>query len=119
MELVKLDGFRFGSIRVDGHVYENDIIIDRGDVRKRKKKRSKPYRDQFGHTPLSLDEPIPWKCQTLVVGTGAEGALPIMPEVEREAKRRKIELVAAPTAKAIELLNGNPMRTNAVLHVTC
>jgi len=83
------------------------------------KQPSKQFRDDFGHTPLSIEEKIPWKCHRLVIGTGAHGSLPVMDEVQREAKRRKIELVVLPTLKAIEILNGEPMATNAVLHVTC
>jgi|SRR5438132_9914430 len=116
---MRLDHFRFGSIRVDGVTYENDLLIDRGRVRKRKKKASKAFRDQFGHTPLSLEETIPWKCRTLVVGTGAEGALPVMRDVVGEAERRHVDLVIVPTAKAIDLLNGKRSNANAILHVTC
>ncbi len=81
----------FGSIRIDGITHEHDVIIDRGQVRKRKKKPSKKFRGDFGHTPLSIEEEIPWKCHRLVIGTGT-GALPVMKEVKREAQRRKIEL---------------------------
>jgi hypothetical protein len=116
---MRLDQFRFGAIRIDGVTLTSDIVIDRGEVRKRKKKASKPFRDRFGHTPLSVEENIPWKCQTLVVGTGAEGALPVMREVEREAERRGVELIAMPTPKAITLLNRQTKRVNAVLHLTC
>ena len=49
----------FGSIRIDGVTYEHDVVIDRGEVRKRKKKPSKQFRDAFGHTPLSMEEDIP------------------------------------------------------------
>jgi hypothetical protein len=93
-------------------------VIDRGKVHKRKKKPSKKFRDAFGHTPLSLEEEIPWKCRRLVVGTGT-GALPVMEDVEREAKRRKIELIVLPTAQAIKELKQHPDDTNAILHVTC
>jgi hypothetical protein len=116
---MQLDQYRFGEIRVDGTKLKSDIVIDRGEVRKRKKKASKPFRDRFGHTPLSVEENIPWKCQTLVVGTGAEGALPVMQEVEREAARRGVELIAVPTPKAVSLLNRRAKRVNAVLHLTC
>ena len=68
---MRLDQFRFGAIRIDGVTLTSDVVIDRGEVRKRKKKASKPFRDRFGHTPLSVEEKIPWKCRTLVVGTGA------------------------------------------------
>jgi hypothetical protein len=54
-----------------------------------------------------------------VIGTGAHGSLPVMDEVQREAKRRKIELVLLPTSKAVEMLNGDSEATNAILHVTC
>ena len=110
--------YAFGSIRIDGVTYEHDVVIDRGKVRKRKKKPSKKFRDAFDHTPLSVKEKIPWKCKKLVIGTGG-GALPVMKEVKQEAKRRKIKLVVLPTTKAIKALKGNPDKTNAILHVTC
>ncbi len=99
----RFEEFSFGSIRIDGVSYDHDVVIDRGEVFKRKKKASKKFRDAFGHTPLSLEEKIPWKCRRLVVGTGT-GALPVMEEVKAEAQRRKIELLILPTADAIEEL---------------
>jgi hypothetical protein len=111
--------FSFGSIRIDGVTYEHDVMIDRGNVRKRKKKPSKKYRDDFGHTPLSTDEKIPWECRRLVVGTGAYAALPVMKEVKREARRRKIKVLVVPTQQAIEAMRKSPEGTNAILHVTC
>jgi hypothetical protein len=108
----------FGSIRIDGVTYSHDVVIDRGEVRKRKKRPSKKFRQAYGHTPLSMEEEIPWKCKMLVIGTGT-GALPVMDEVMREAKRRKITLIVLPTAEAIEKLKHEPAQTNAILHVTC
>ena len=93
-------------------------MIDRGRIRKRKKKPSKRFRDRFGHTPLSIKEEIPWKCRRLVIGTGT-GALPVMEEVKREARRRKIKLQILPTAEAIKILEERPEGTNAILHLTC
>lgn len=109
----------FGSIRVDGVEYDHDILVDCGKIRKRKKGPSKEFRDQFGHTPLSINEEIPWRCRRLVIGTGIYGRLPVLSDVHREAERRKVELMIVPTAQAIALLNKKPSRTNAVLHVTC
>ena len=115
---IQFQAFSFGSIRIDGVTYEHDVVIEGGVVRKRRKKASKKYRDAFGHTPLSVEEKIPWQCKRLVVGTGT-GALPVMDEVKHEAKRRKIELVVVPTERAIALLEQHADDTNAILHVTC
>ena len=115
---MQFEGFSFGSIKIDGSTYEHDVVINHGEIRKRKKKPSKKFRDGFGHTPISLEEKVPWQCQCLVIGTGT-GGLPVMDEVKREAERRGIKLVILPTAKAIDLLTKEPANTNAILHVTC
>ena len=115
---MRFQDFSFGSLRVDGVTYEHDVVIDGGEIRKRKKKPSKKFRDQFGHTPLSVEEEIPWKCRRLVIGTGT-GALPVMKEVKREATRRKIKLLIFPTSEAIKVLEKASGETNAILHVTC
>jgi len=115
---VRLRGF--GAIEVDGLKYEHDIVIDGGQVRKRKKKPSKPYPDEFGHTPLSADEELPWGGSRLIVGTGAYGSLPIMPEVIEEAGSRGVDLDTVPTEQACRLIAGLDAReVHAVLHVTC
>jgi hypothetical protein len=110
--------FSFGRLRIDDVTYEQDVVIDRGKIHKRKKKPSKKFRDTFGHTPLSVEETIPWKCHRLVIGTGAYGRLPVMKEVKLEAKRRHVELAIVPTSKAVRLLQKKPA-ANAILHVTC
>jgi hypothetical protein len=116
---MRFEAFSFGSLKIDGIAFEHDVVIDRGVIHKRKKKPSKKFHDQYGHTPLSVKEDIPWNCRHLVVGTGVNGALPVMDEVKREAERRKVSLLILPTAKAIEILQDDPKETNAVLHVTC
>jgi hypothetical protein len=73
---VQLKHFEFGAIDIDGVTYEHDLVIDRGEIHRRKKNASKPFRDTFGHTPLSAEEDIPWKCTRLVVGTGPMAACP-------------------------------------------
>ncbi len=116
---MRIENFSFGSIDIDGRTYAHDVVIDRGKVCKRRKGASKRHRDSYGHTPLSADEEIPWSCRRLVIGTGAAGALPVMDAVKVEARRRGIELVMAPTKRAIDLLATDSNATNAILHVTC
>jgi hypothetical protein len=116
---MRFTGYSFGSVRVDGVTYDHDLVIDRGKVRKRKKAASRKFRGTYGHTPLSVAEDIPWRCRRLVIGTGADGALPVMKEVRDEARRRKIDLVLLPTPKAISKLTKAGADTNAILHLTC
>jgi hypothetical protein len=116
---MRFSDYSFGSIRIDGAAYDRDVVIDHGTIRKRKKGPSKALRDAYGHTPLSVDEDIPWTCGRLVIGTGASGSLPVVEDVREEARRRDVELVIAPTAEAIGVLNEGMKDTNAVLHLTC
>jgi len=50
-----LDKFSFGTLRINGTTYEQDVVIDRGEVRKRKKTPSRKFRDELG---IRL---CPWK----------------------------------------------------------
>ena len=110
----------FGSIEVDGREYDHDVVIEGGRVRQRTKKPSKPYREEYGHTPLSADEELPWGGRRLIIGTGVHGSLPIMPEVTQEAGRRQVDLTAVPTEDACRLIADLDSReVHAVLHVTC
>ncbi len=116
---MRIEKFQFGSIRIDGQTFDHDVVLRKGKICERKKKPSKPYKELFGHTPLSAAEDIPWTCDRLVIGTGAYGHLPVMHEVREEAERRGVELVIMPTREAIDELNLGKPRTNAILHVTC
>ena len=116
---MRFDKFSFGSIRIDGSTYEHDVIIDRGEIRKRKKKPSKKFREQFGHMPLSIEEEISWQCHQLIIGSGAYGRSPVMQGIQREAERHKIKLLVLPTIDAIEGLKRESKDRNAIPLVTC
>lgn len=110
----------FGVLEIEGQRYEHDVVIEVGALRKRRKGPSKPYRAEYGHTPLSVDEDIPWSAPLLIVGSGAAGQLPVMPEVLTEAERRGVMLVVEPTEDACRRLAGlEPDDFAAILHVTC
>lgn len=110
----------FGLVEIEGQRYDHDVVIERGRVRKRRKGPSKDFRGRYGHTPLSAAEDIPWGGRTLVIGTGAQGALPIMPEVLDEARRRGVDVVALPTQEACDVLADVELSdVRAILHVTC
>lgn len=110
----------FGEIEIDGEHFTHDVVVEGGRVRRRKKKPSKPYRDEYGHTPLTPKEEVPWSAPLLVVGTGANGQLPVTDEFYKEAEKRGVQVVARPTSEACKLLaDADPKAVAAILHVTC
>ncbi len=110
----------FGTIVIEGHRYDHDVVIEGRTVRARDKGPSKRLKGEYGHTPLSAAEDIPWSTGRLIVGTGYSGRLPILPDVKEEAQTRGIDLVLVPTAEACRLLaEAGPDDATAILHVTC
>lgn len=112
-----INDLSFGSVTIDGKTYRKDIIIDARTVIKRQKSESKKYSDRFGHTPLSLDENIPWNCKYLIVGNGHSSSLPVMDEVYNIARQKDVELLIMSTPEAIKHINDRD--TNLILHLTC
>ncbi len=48
---MRFEGFSFGSLRIDGITHEHDVVIDDGEIRKRKKK---PYPWVQGAAPRAF-----------------------------------------------------------------
>jgi hypothetical protein len=96
------DSFSFGSIRIDGIGYEHDIVIDRGEIRKRKKKPSKKFQEQFRHTPLSIER------RDSLAGDGytTQSLLKVSREIRMRATLELDDLVTLLKQKAEETLKG-------------
>jgi hypothetical protein len=115
-----VDAYEFGRITTDGVSYDHDLVIEHGAVRRRRKGLSTPRRTEFGHTPLTAAEKIPWGARRLWIGTGVYGGLPVTSDLRKEARRRGVELLERPTPQLVLLINrGLPADTNLILHVTC
>jgi hypothetical protein len=110
----------FGVLEIDGQRYDHDVVVEGGVIRKRRKGPSKVHRERYGHTPLSIDEDIPWSAPLLIIGTGVSGQLPVAAEVYEQAARQGVEVVAEPTAAACHRLGSLDKGSYAaILHVTC
>ena len=110
----------FGELLIEGERYHHDVVIAEGRVRRRRKGPSRERRAEFGHTPLTSAEAIPWGGRTLIVGTGADGALPISDDLYAEADRRGIRVESLPTREACRRLGELELaEVYAVIHVTC
>jgi hypothetical protein len=114
---------RFGSITVGGTVFRYDVIVrPDGRVKRRKKKLSNAV---YGtsHT-ISREEAKYVRKQArdadrLVVGSGQYGNVELSPQAAAYLKRMKIEVVLAPTPKAIDIWSKGGGRAIGLFHVTC
>ena len=97
--------------------YDYDVVIDRGQVLKRKKKASRKFREALWTYSVVTGGRDSVEVPSLG-GRHRTGALPVMKEVQVEAKRPRIEFLILPTTEAVEILANKPHGTNAILHVT-
>jgi hypothetical protein len=118
-----IDATAFGSITVEGTVFEHDIIIrPDGQVKKRKKKLSKAV---YGtsHT-ISLPE-ARYVCEQavgpdrLIVGSGQHGNVELSPEAAAYLKQRRCRVVLLPTPEVIKVWNQTKGTAIGLFHVTC
>jgi len=111
----------FGWVEVDGIRYDHDIVIHTDkSVDKRSKKKSKKYRQQYGHTPLSDNElnfVKKEKPEVVFIGTGQYGDLPVTKDAQKILS--KYNTVVLPTPEIVERLRDEGRPFSAVLHVTC
>ncbi len=112
-----IESYSFGSVVIDGKTYSSDVIIlpDRID--------SSWWRTE-GHTlaPDDIRDILDSKPEVLVVGTGASGAMKILPETKNLLEGNEIALVAKKTSQACDAynkLNAQGKKVVAALHLTC
>lgn len=116
-----IDRTAFGSITIDGQVYERDVLICLGgEVTKRKKKLSKAI---YGtsHT-ISVDEAkfvYQDGAEQLVVGTGQYGLVQLSEEASEFFERKRCRVDLLPTQGAIKFWNQAEGAVIGLFHVTC
>lgn len=116
----KVKSIKFGKIKVNGTLYEKDIVIEGYTVRTRKKGPSKANKAQYGHTPLTHHEEIPWDCKVLVIGIGMSKRLPVTDKFKAIAKKKGVTLIMLRTPEAVDYYTENFSKDmNAIFHITC
>ena len=111
-----IDSYNFGQIVINGKKYTSDIIIFPDRVQDdwwRHESHELTLKDISG---IVSENP-----EILLVGTGAPGMMRVLPEVEREAEARNIQLIVQPTGEACDIYNqlAPTQRVVAAFHLTC
>ncbi len=111
----------FGWIEIKGKRYENDVIIHiDGTISKRKKKLSKKFKEEYGHTPLShkeLDFLREEKPKVVIIGKGQYGDLPIASKAQKILN--EYDLVVDSTPNVLKSVEEERKKFVAIIHVTC
>jgi len=116
-----IDKTKFGSITIEGEVFERDVIIRLdGQVKKRKKRLSKAV---YGtsHT-ISLDEAkhiYEKGAERLLIGTGQYGLIKLSDEAADYFGEKKCRVELRPTPEAIQAWNKAEGAVIGMFHVTC
>ena len=116
-----ITGTSFGSITIEETRYDHDVLIRRGGViEKRKKKLSKRI---YGTSHvLSLDEAqhiYEDGAKRLIIGTGQSGRLDLSEEAKLYFERRGLLIELSPTRQAIHHWNDTHGESLGLFHVTC
>ena len=112
-----IEAYSFGSMRVLGQTYHNDLKIIRNQV------IGDWWRLQ-GHVLSTEDiaDVLESSVEILVVGTGAYGGLKVPPEVSRATSQRGIGLTSVPTDEAVAIFNrfhSEGRQAAGAFHLTC
>jgi len=116
-----IDQTKFGSITIDGEVFESDVIIRlNGVVKKRKKKLSKAV---YGtsHT-ISRDEAehvCEEGAERLIIGSGHSGMVELSEEAAAYFQQQGCEVDLLPTKEAKSAWNAAEGAVIGLFHITC
>jgi hypothetical protein len=116
-----IDQTTFGSITIEGSLFEHDVIIRLdGEVKKRKKKLSRAIYGTSHIVSLAearhvYEEGAP----RLIIGTGQYGNVKLSDEAAGYFTRKHCHVDLLPTPEAIRVWNKAEGSVVGLFHVTC
>ncbi|MFW6081550.1 MAG: Mth938-like domain-containing protein [Desulfosalsimonas sp.] len=114
---MRIENYRFGSMRIDGITYSRDLKIINNEV--------KPdWRRKNGHVVTRDDvaDILEAEPEILVLGKGSPGQMKPEPQLESELEKKGIKLIARPTEEAAYEFNRllqDDRKIAAGFHLTC
>jgi hypothetical protein len=117
----RIDRTRFGSVTIDGKVYEHDVLIRLGgELEKRKKKLSKAVHGTSHIISLAEARHIYQKgAELLLIGAGQSGTVTLSEEAAAYFKRHRCQVRLLPTPEVIPAWNQAEGPVIGLVHVTC
>lgn len=117
----QIDRTMFGSITIEGEVFERDVLIRLGGkVKKRKKKLSKAQYGTSHIISLAEAEHVYERgAARLIIGAGQYGLVELSDEAARYFERNGCEVELLPMKQAIQAWNDAQGSVIGLFHVTC
>jgi len=119
----RIDTTQFGSITLEGTVYDHDVIVCRdATVKKRKKKLSRAIYGTSHTISLAEAEYVYRQgkgAETLIIGAGQYGQVQLSPEAAAYLARKQCDVVLLPTPEVIATWNEAKGKVIGLFHVTC
>lgn len=114
---MRIEDYRFGSIRINGKTYKNDIKIINNSVKPEWWRKN-------GHlvTRGDLADILEAGPEVVIIGKGSPGQMKLEPQLAKELGEKGIELIAKPTSEAVNEFNrllGENRNIAAGFHLTC
>jgi hypothetical protein len=117
----RIDRTQFGSVTIDGKVFEHDVLIRLGgQVEKRKKKLSKAVYGTSHTMSLAEAKHVYQKgAARLLIGAGQYGTVGLSEEAASYFQHHRCQVELLPTPEVIAVWNQAEGAVIAMLHVTC
>jgi hypothetical protein len=114
---VVIEKYSFGSMRIEGRTYYNDLAISENRIARWWREESHLVR------PADIDVILALKPAVLVIGTGYGGGMQVSDEVRKLCEDAGVELIVELTARALERYNAlateGKRPVAAAFHLTC
>jgi hypothetical protein len=117
----RIDRTQFGSVTIDGKVFDHDVIIRLGgQVKKRNKKLSKAVYGTSHTMSLAEAEHLYQDgAERLLIGSGQEGRVALSEEAATFFARNRCQVELLRTPEVIPVWNQAEGAVIGLLHVTC
>ncbi len=114
---MKIDGYRFGNIVIDGNDYADDLLIVRGQ------EMIIPWIRERGHLcqKRDIERYLDGTIKKIIFGRGYFLVMKIDDELRNYLAENGIEFIETGSKKAVELFNNTEDRSSLLLciHLTC
>lgn len=112
---MRIDFYDFGRIKIEGEVYERDVIIFPDRVVCLWTRKESHY---FDNVPDIVNQV---EIETVIIGTGYDGVMRVAPNVEEFFKAKGIKVIVQKTIDAWKTYNelSKTKKIIALFHLTC